>query len=95
MDGTLTEAHIDFADMRARTGIPMGDLFTVMEAWTDDARIKAAMDVILEIEAGEGRGWAAGCCAAWLAGVWQRRLQAPAVWRLIAGSLSTHMPHRF
>ena len=24
MDGTLTEAHIDFADMRARTGIPTG-----------------------------------------------------------------------
>jgi hypothetical protein len=66
MDGTLTEAHIDFADMRARTGIPMGDLFTVMEAWTDDARIKAAMDVILEIEAGEGLAGAGGWCAAWL-----------------------------
>jgi len=52
MDGTLTEAHIDFADMRARTGIPQGDLFTVMESWDNPAAIKAAMDVILEIEAG-------------------------------------------
>ncbi|KAG2487568.1 hypothetical protein HYH03_013847 [Edaphochlamys debaryana] len=51
MDGTLTQAHIDFADMRARTGIPMGDLFTVMEAWGEPARIAGAMDTILQIEA--------------------------------------------
>ena len=44
-------AHIDFADMRARTGIPEGDLFTVMEAWREERRIAAAMDVILAIEA--------------------------------------------
>ncbi|GIL87479.1 hypothetical protein Vretimale_1626 [Volvox reticuliferus] len=50
MDGTLTEAHIDFADMRARTGIPVGDLFTVMESWDEDARIRASMTTILEIE---------------------------------------------
>jgi hypothetical protein len=42
--------------MRQRTGIPVGDLFTVMEAWQDDGRIKAAMDVILEIEAGARLG---------------------------------------
>ncbi|KXZ45261.1 hypothetical protein GPECTOR_56g357 [Gonium pectorale] len=52
MDGTLTEAHIDFADMRQRTGIPMGDLFTVMESWDDAARIAASMSTILDIEAG-------------------------------------------
>ncbi|EFJ44982.1 hypothetical protein VOLCADRAFT_106209 [Volvox carteri f. nagariensis] len=50
MDGTLTEAHIDFADMRARTGIPVGDLFTVMESWGQDSRILAAMTTILQIE---------------------------------------------
>jgi HAD superfamily hydrolase (TIGR01509 family) len=44
-------SNIDFADMRARTGIPYGDLFTVMEEWRDAARVAAAMDVILELEA--------------------------------------------
>uniref|UniRef100_A0A383VST6 Methyltransferase domain-containing protein n=1 Tax=Tetradesmus obliquus TaxID=3088 RepID=A0A383VST6_TETOB len=51
MDGTLTQAHIDFADMRARTGIPVGDLFVAMESWEEPERIKQSMDVILEIEA--------------------------------------------
>ncbi|GLC58380.1 hypothetical protein PLESTB_001352600 [Pleodorina starrii] len=51
MDGTLTEAHIDFADMRARTGIPVGDLFTVMESWEEEPRIAASMATILQIEA--------------------------------------------
>ncbi|KAG2444612.1 hypothetical protein HXX76_001356 [Chlamydomonas incerta] len=51
MDGTLTEAHIDFADMRARTGIPIGDLFTVMESWEEDSRILGSMNTILDIEA--------------------------------------------
>lgn len=50
-DGTLTVAHIDFADMRARTHIPAGDLFTVMEAWPEAAKIKRSMDIILDIEA--------------------------------------------
>ena len=94
MDGTLTEGHIDFADMRQRTreytrawawdhvtlclrrsdthlqafprrspkrdpltlshahrpntGIPQGDLFTVLEASTPE-HIKAAMATILEV----------------------------------------------
>jgi hypothetical protein len=51
MDGTLTVSNIDYVTMRQRTGIPVGDLFTVMESWVDGARIKAAMDVILELEA--------------------------------------------
>ncbi|KAF8065826.1 haloacid dehalogenase-like protein [Scenedesmus sp. PABB004] len=51
MDGTLTEAHIDFADMRRRTDIPVGDLFVAMESWEEPGRIKASMDIILEIEA--------------------------------------------
>ncbi|KAG1677921.1 hypothetical protein FOA52_001339 [Chlamydomonas sp. UWO 241] len=50
MDGTLTEAHIDFADMRARTRIPQGDLFTVLESSTPE-HISHAMQVILNIEA--------------------------------------------
>ncbi|GBF88396.1 hypothetical protein Rsub_01108 [Raphidocelis subcapitata] len=37
MDGTLTKAHIDFVDMRKRTGIPIGDLFVVMESWEEPA----------------------------------------------------------
>ncbi|GAX82142.1 hypothetical protein CEUSTIGMA_g9570.t1 [Chlamydomonas eustigma] len=49
-DGTLTEGHIDFADMRQRTKIPQGDLFTVLEASTPE-HIKQAMGVILDIEA--------------------------------------------
>ena len=44
-DGTLTVSNIDFVDMRARTGIPAGDLFTVMESWDDGDRIKQSMDV--------------------------------------------------
>ena len=50
MDGTLTTAHIDFADMRKRTRIPQGDLFTVLESSTPD-HIAHAMKEILEIEA--------------------------------------------
>ncbi|KAL6762209.1 HAD-like domain-containing protein [Haematococcus lacustris] len=50
MDGTLTVAHIDFTDMRNRTGIPVGDLFTVMESW-QPAAIQRAMTIILDIEA--------------------------------------------
>ncbi|KAJ9518124.1 hypothetical protein QJQ45_010042 [Haematococcus lacustris] len=50
MDGTLTVAHIDFTDMRNRTGIPVGDLFTVMESW-QPAAIQRAMAIILDIEA--------------------------------------------
>jgi HAD superfamily hydrolase (TIGR01509 family) len=44
-------SNIDFANMRSRTGIPAGDLFTVMEEWRDASRVRAAMDVILELEA--------------------------------------------
>jgi len=51
MDGTLTDTNIDFVDMRKRTGIKQGDLFTVMESWDEDTEITRAMDVILEIEA--------------------------------------------
>jgi len=51
MDGTLTESNIDFVDMRTRTGIKQGDLFTVMESWDEDSDITRAMDVILELEA--------------------------------------------
>lgn len=51
MDGTLTDTNIDFVDMRKRTGIEQGDLFTVMESWDEDEKITRAMDVILEIEA--------------------------------------------
>jgi len=36
MDGTLSRAHIPFADMRRRTEIPAGDLFTVMESWEEE-----------------------------------------------------------
>jgi HAD superfamily hydrolase (TIGR01549 family) len=50
MDGTLTTAHIDFADMRKRTRIPQGDLFTVLESSTPE-HIYVAMKEILEIEA--------------------------------------------
>ena len=32
-------------------GIPVGDLFVSMESWDEPERIKASMDVILEIEA--------------------------------------------
>lgn len=37
--------------MRAKTQIPVGDLFTVMESWDDGDRIKRSMDVILQLEA--------------------------------------------
>ena len=50
MDGTLTVSNIDFADMRERTGILEGDLFTVMERMTD-AQHATAMSVIEELEA--------------------------------------------
>jgi len=49
MDGTLTVSNIDFADMRERTGIREGDLFTVMERM-NDAQHATAMRVILELE---------------------------------------------
>jgi hypothetical protein len=51
MDGTLTVSNIDFVDMRQRTKITVGDLFTTMEGMRTDDEIKAAMDVILELEA--------------------------------------------
>lgn len=50
MDGTLTRAEIDFAQMRARTGILTGDLFATMESWPDEKTVKNAMEVILEME---------------------------------------------
>jgi len=37
--------------MRNTIDVPVGDLFTVMETWTDGERIKKSMDAILEIEA--------------------------------------------
>lgn len=51
MDGTLSVSCIDYGKMRESIGIPTGDLFTVMESWTDGSRIKKSMDTILEIEA--------------------------------------------
>uniref|UniRef100_A0A061QSN0 Uncharacterized protein n=1 Tax=Tetraselmis sp. GSL018 TaxID=582737 RepID=A0A061QSN0_9CHLO len=51
MDGTLTVSNIDFNDMRSRTGISKGDLFTVMESWDGEEEITEAMEVILELEA--------------------------------------------
>ena len=50
-DGTLTVSNIDYVAMRERTGIPRGDLFTVMESWDDGDQIRSSMDVILELEA--------------------------------------------
>jgi hypothetical protein len=37
-------------------GIPVGDLFVAMESWEEPERIKASMDVILEIEAEAAKG---------------------------------------
>jgi phosphoglycolate phosphatase-like HAD superfamily hydrolase len=37
--------------MRSSIDIPEGDLFTVMETWSDGGRIKRSMATILEIEA--------------------------------------------
>lgn len=51
MDGTLTVSNIDYVTMRQAVGIPVGDLFTVMESWGDGERIKSSMDFILELEA--------------------------------------------
>lgn len=51
MDGTLTVSNIPFDEMRQRTTITEGDLFTVMEEWSDSARVCGAMDVIDELEA--------------------------------------------
>ena len=51
MDGTLTVSNIDYTTMRQKTGIPVGDLFTVMESWDDGDRIKRSMETILELEA--------------------------------------------
>ena len=51
MDGTLTLSNIAFEEMRQRTGIPFGDLFTVMEGWQRAERVRAAFDVIHELEA--------------------------------------------
>jgi HAD superfamily hydrolase (TIGR01549 family) len=51
MDGTLTISNIDYKTMRTSIDIPQGDLFTVMESWSDGERIKQSMDIILEIEA--------------------------------------------
>ncbi len=46
-----TRSNIAFEEMRIRTGIPFGDLFTVMENWRDAERVRAAMEVIHELEA--------------------------------------------
>ncbi|KAL4523822.1 hypothetical protein Ndes2526B_g08055 [Nannochloris sp. 'desiccata'] len=51
MDGTLSVSCIDYQLMRNTIDVPVGDLFTVMETWTDGDRIKKSMDAILEIEA--------------------------------------------
>lgn len=51
MDGTLTLSNIAFEEMRQRTGIPFGDLFTVMEGWQRAERVRQAFDVIHELEA--------------------------------------------
>jgi HAD superfamily hydrolase (TIGR01549 family) len=51
MDGTLSVSCIDYQLMRNTIDVPVGDLFTVMETWTDGERIKKSMDAILEIEA--------------------------------------------
>jgi HAD superfamily hydrolase (TIGR01549 family) len=51
MDGTLSVSCIDYQLMRNTIDVPVGDLFTVMETWTDGERIKNSMDAILEIEA--------------------------------------------
>jgi len=37
-------------------GIPVGDLFVAMESWEEPERIRASMDVILEIEAEAAKG---------------------------------------
>ena len=50
MDGTLSVSYIDYVKMRSSIDIPYGDLFTVMETWTDGQRIKAAVEIILDIE---------------------------------------------
>lgn len=51
MDGTLSVSCIDYKLMRSSIDIPMGDLFTVMETWTEGSRIAKSMDIILDIEA--------------------------------------------
>ena len=49
MDGTVTKSNIDFQVMRRDTKIAYGDLFTTMEAWSDESQIKRAMEVILTL----------------------------------------------
>jgi phosphoglycolate phosphatase-like HAD superfamily hydrolase/SAM-dependent methyltransferase len=44
MDGTLATAHIPFAEMRERTEIPAGDLFTVMESWEEPSSSASASE---------------------------------------------------
>lgn len=50
MDGTLTVPAIDFAAMRARLGIPAGDILAMIRDW-EPARRTQAFAVIEELEA--------------------------------------------
>lgn len=50
MDGTLTVPAIDFAAMRARLGIPAGDILAIIRDWEPDRR-SWAFAVIEELEA--------------------------------------------
>ena len=47
----MSVSCIDYQLMRESLDIPSGDLFTVMETWSDGDRILNSMDTILEIEA--------------------------------------------
>jgi len=49
MDGTLTVPVLDFAAMRARLGIPTGDILTTVRSWTL-AEQERAFTIIDEIE---------------------------------------------
>lgn len=53
MDGTLTDCQIDFAAMRARTGILEGDLLAVIDSW-ECAEKRAEAHAVIEEE--EARG---------------------------------------
>lgn len=61
MDGTLTDCKIDFAAMRARTGVLEGDILAVIESW-ECAERKRQAHAIIEDE--EARGIAALTLAA-------------------------------
>jgi phosphoglycolate phosphatase-like HAD superfamily hydrolase len=58
MDGTLQEGNIPFADMRRRTEIPVGDLFTVLESVGSESSTDE------DDEGGEGGGAAAAAAKA-------------------------------